>query len=327
MPKIIRGLSCKELNLNKITKIWLNAAAGILISGLLLWSLWLQVQEQISQMEYGYWWESESGEFLILGLFLVPVNIGMEILKWKILASGAQPTSFKQAIKSYFAGIAISLVTPNRIGEYPGRILFLGRKNTVRLISVSILGAFSQFISLFIFGMAGLIFYNVYFPGYWQKLALTACILMLLLTVLLFFQFEKIAGKIEKYKLLRRFQTYGYLMQRFSSKEQWGILGISILRLSVLIFQYLILLRWMHVPVPPLAGIFMAALYFWSIAVVPSIAFAELGVRGQISLFIFHHFSENTIGILSATIGLWCINLIVPALIGSILLLRVKILK
>jgi hypothetical protein len=78
---------------------------------------------------------------------------------------------------------------------------------------------------------------------------------------------------------------------------------------------------------PVLDGFFMSALFFWVIAVIPSITLVELGERGQVGLYLFHHFSDNTVGILGATIGVWCINLILPAIIGSILLFRMRIIR
>jgi len=38
-------------------------------------------------------------------------------------------------------------------------------------------------------------------------------------------------------------------------------------------------------------------------------------------------YSLNTIGILTATFGIWFVNLFIPALIGSLLILGIKIKK
>lgn len=310
--------------MNKNRKIWLNSLIGIGISAILVYSLWLQIEKQLSHFGGHSWWEEGNTTFLLIGILIMPVNLSLEVLKWKLLAGSAQPLSTAQAWKSYFAGIAISLVTPNRIGEYPGRILFLKRKNTIRLISVAILGAFAQFFALFLYGTIGLVYYNIAFPGYWQKLLLVTCLFIIIVVAACYFYFEKWIVYFERIKWLRRLGTYKELIRRFTTKEQLQVLAISLLRFAVYTVQYLVLLNWMNIPFPFVSGFLMACLYFWSLAVIPSIAFAELGVRGQVSLFLFHHFSENTIGILAATVGLWSINLILPALIGSILLLRVR---
>ncbi|MEJ7737659.1 MAG: hypothetical protein WKF97_09555 [Chitinophagaceae bacterium] len=60
-------------------------------------------------------------------------------------------------------------------------------------------------------------------------------------------------------------------------------------------------------------------------ALVPTIALAEIGIRGKISLELFGLFSTNHIGIVAASAGIWGINLMLPALLGSLFILRIKI--
>lgn len=313
--------------LNKSTKIWLNYTLGAAISALLLWSIYRQVHSQLQHIDRNTLWHTGPSVFLWLGLLLVPLNLGLEAFKWKILAGSAEPVTTTEAVTSYLAGIAFSLVTPNRIGEYPGRMLYLKRKNTPRLISVSVLGAFAQLFAVLFFGIVGLVYYNVAFPGFWQKIILAGCIIGTVLIAMFYARFEKWAPLLEKIKWLRKYQAYGHMLKRFTRKEQSIILAISLLRFTVFTAQYLFLLRWMNVYMPPLEGFCMAALFFWAMAVIPSVALAELGIRGQVSIFLFQHFSNNIIGVLTATIVLWCINLVLPAIIGSILLVRMRLLR
>jgi hypothetical protein len=64
---------------------------------------------------------------------------------------------------------------------------------------------------------------------------------------------------------------------------------------------------------------------FLILAVVPTISLAELGVRGQTSLFVFGFFHADSLGILAASGVIWLINIIFPALAGSLILLSVKL--
>ncbi|XZF13269.1 lysylphosphatidylglycerol synthase domain-containing protein [Chitinophagaceae bacterium MMS25-I14] len=313
--------------MNKSTKIRLNYLLGIIVSAVLLWSIYRQVTAQLAHIDPKAWWHTGPLYLLWVSLLLMPVNLGLEAWKWKLLAGSAEPLTYQQAWGSYLAGIAFSLVTPNRIGEYPGRILYLKRKNTIRLISVSVLGAFAQLFAVLFFGILGLVYYNIAFPGMWEKIVLASCVLLTTGVVILYLRFEYWAQWIARVSWLRKFRTYGHLLKRFTVKEQVVILLISLLRFFVFTAQYLILLTWMNVSVPLVAGFCMAALFFWAMAVIPSVALAELGIRGQVSLFLFHHFSGNSIGILAATIILWCINLVLPSVIGSILLIRLRLLR
>lgn len=314
-------------SLNKNTKIWLNYFVGGMIAILLLWAIYVQTRHQFARLDITDLLHTGTTGWLIAALLLMPLNLGLEILKWQLLAGSAQPLSYGESARSVLAGLSLSLITPNRIGEYPGRLLYLKRKNTIRLISVTFLGIFSQFFTLFLYGIAGLIYYNIVFPGYWQKIILLAALLVTLIISLVFFRFESLSERFEKLPRIRRIKTYGQLLKRFTLREQMTILGLSMFRFSIFTAQYLTLLYWMNIHFPPAEGFLMASLFFWTMAVIPSLALSELGVRGQVSLFLFQHFSDNQIGILAATILLWFINIILPAIVGCILLLRMRVVK
>ena len=309
--------------MNKTTKIALNYSLGILITALLLWSLYRQVSTQLKGMQ-GSWWPQGTTHWLILALALLPVNLGIEAGKWRILAGSATPLTFRQSLKSILGGIAFSIITPNRIGEYPGRILFLSRKNSTRLISVSVLGGCSQLLTVLIFGVLGLIYYAVKFPAPLVFFLLAGCILMAFAVGLFYWRFERWAPLLERIQWLRKFRMYGQMLGRFTVREQLVILGLALLRFTVFTLQYYLMLRWMGVNIPLPDGFLLCALFFWAMAVIPSIALAELGIRGEVSIFLFHTFTANKLGLLTATFGLWAINLVIPAFIGSILLLRLK---
>jgi len=315
----------KQMLLNKSTKIRINYLLGGLLSAGLLYLLYLQVTRQLSRIDPSAWWDHASNGYLAAALLLLPVNLALEARKWHMLAGSAAPLSYRDALVSYLAGLAFSVMTPNRIGEYPGRILFLRRKNTLRLISVSVLGIFAQLFAILFFGLCGLVYYNLEFPGFWQKIALAATLVALCGLGVLYLGFEKWSGRLFRTRPLRRFRVYSQMLRRFTLREQLQILGISLLRFLVFTAQYLTLLYWMKLSFPPLEGFLMAALFFWAMAVIPSVALAELGIRGHVSLVLFSHFSENTIGILAATMLLWGINLVLPSVAGSLLWLRVRI--
>jgi hypothetical protein len=62
-------------------------------------------------------------------------------------------------------------------------------------------------------------------------------------------------------------------------------------------------------------------------AIIPSIALVEVGVRGEISLTLMGLYTINSLGIGLTSITIWFINLIMPALVGSILILSVNVFK
>ena len=66
---------------------------------------------------------------------------------------------------------------------------------------------------------------------------------------------------------------------------------------------------------------------FLALAIVPTIALAELGIRGKLSIYLFGLFSTNTLGIILTASTIWLINLIVPALAGSLFMVGIKLFK
>lgn len=313
--------------MNKNTKIWVNYLVGGTICCLLLWSIYGQVTKQLNSIGAEAWLHTGPDVYLWLCIGLMFVNTTLEGRKWHLLANTVAPVSYFKAFSSYLAGIAFSIITPNRIGEYPGRILYLGGSNTFRYINVSILGVISQLSAVYIFGMCGLIYYNIAFPASVSKIALAACLLANILAAIVYWRFEDWLPAMEKIKLLRKFAIYGKLLNRISTKQQMIVLGISLLRFGIFTAQYLFLLRWMNVNVPLAEGYCLAALFFWIMAVIPSITLTELGIRGEVSIYLFQHFSTNTVGMLAATAGVWLLNLIIPSILGSILIFRMRLLR
>jgi uncharacterized membrane protein YbhN (UPF0104 family) len=304
---------------NKTTKTAAKWTVGILVTALLFWRLYRQISAQAAAGAAFTWWPEETTGYLVAAAALLPVNIGIESRKWQLLISTAAPASFIQAARSVLSGIAVSIITPNRIGEYPARIMALREHSSTRLISVSVLGACAQLLSLMIAGLAGLIYYTIAHPALLHAAALAAAAIFTFGLGLLYFSFERWAPRIEHIRFLRKLHLWARLLHRFSRNEQWTILGMSLLRFAVYTTQYWLLLRWQGIPLALTEGLLLCCLFFWAMAIIPSIALAELGIRGAVSLFLFGPLTQNVAGIAAATFALWCINLVLPAIAGVIL--------
>jgi hypothetical protein len=59
----------------------------------------------------------------------------------------------------------------------------------------------------------------------------------------------------------------------------------------------------------------------------PTIALLELGLRWEYSIMLFGLFSGNILGIYAAATGIWLINLVLPAMAGSLFILGIRIIK
>jgi hypothetical protein len=91
--------------------------------------------------------------------------------------------------------------------------------------------------------------------------------------------------------------------------------------------QYILLLDVFNVPVFWLDACALVGVLFLVLAIVPTIALAEMGVRGKVSLLLFGLVSTNSIGIIATAGGIWLINLILPAIGGTLFILGLRLFR
>ena len=170
-------------------------------------------------------------------------------------------------------------------------------------------------------------FYCLAFGGTYEWIGLGFAAILALLIAIAYWRFDNWLPWFARFSWLRRFVIYGRLINRFNTHGQVLILGLSYLRFIVYTIQFILLLVWLQVYIAPADAFFMVSLFFWVMAVIPSIALTELGIRGTVSIYLFSHYSNNTLGIVAASTGIWMLNLIVPSIIGSILIFSRRLLR
>ncbi len=90
-------------------------------------------------------------------ILLMILNWGIEAIKWKLSVRKIQKVSFIRAFKAVFSGVSFSVSTPNRMGEYLGRVLYMDEGNRLKTISITIVGSISQLIITLLMGCIGLL--------------------------------------------------------------------------------------------------------------------------------------------------------------------------
>jgi hypothetical protein len=329
------------IRINKNIKIIFKYVVAPLLGAWLFYSLYQQIKSQpnlhesidlIKEAPFG----TQAWKFWVV-IILAFVNWGLEAKKWKLLITPVQKMSFYTAYRSVLSGVALSLNTPNRIGEYGGRILYVKEGNRIKAISLSIAGSISQLIVTLLMGCGGLA-YLLYFQTeptgpvmglavFWIEtlLFITACITAIL--ILFFFRLSWLIRLVEKIPAAGKLVQYINVLEEFTPKLLLRLLSLSFFRYLVFIIQYILLLQVLHVDILWIAGFWTISILFLVMAIVPSFAIADLGIRGKFSTELLSIYSANTVGIIGTTFGIWFINLFIPAFLGSILILSIKIFK
>ncbi len=270
-------------------------------------------------------------------ILLVFVNWGFEAKKWQLLLKTIQHVSFFTAYKSVLSGVTLSLNTPNRIGEYGGRILYVKEGNRIRAIPLSIAGSISQLIVTLILGCGGLAYLIFFQEGssgtvmglslFWLNTLLFLSSCASILVVLFYFRLSWLIRLVEKSRAAVKYIQYVSLPEGFTPKLLLRLLSLSFFRYLVFVLQYILLLQALHVEILWISGFWTISVLFLVLAIVPSFAIADLGIRGKFSTELLSYYSSNMLGIIGTTFGIWFLNLFIPALLGSLLILSIKFLK
>lgn len=271
-------------------------------------------------------WTAEKIFILISVFALMIINWTLEAIKWRLLLKGTEEFSLTTAFQSVLTGVAVSVITPNRIGEYMGRILYLKNVHKIQGVTVTIIGSFAQLIVTGFFGLIGLAYYMIYIKHTpWLNVLLISSIVLCGVLTYIYFHLYKIVEWIDGISFLRKIKIYIQVISRFQQKQLYKILLISTLRYFVYTLQFILLLHLMLVLIPWTEMLFSIWLIFWAMAIVPTITIAEIGIRGETALYFLGILSTNQFGIVAASLLLWLINLIIPSLIGCLFVYKMKI--
>ena len=275
-------------------------------------------------------WKGPEAWKLFLAIFFVFVNWAIEAIKWQLVVGHLQELKFFTALKAILSGVSFSVSTPNRVGEYFGRVLYLNDGNRMKAVSLTIVSGISQLLITLLAGLFGLmqlrhvLMQSVSLSENQFLAAVTLLVFALLLVAVFYFKISWFT------KLITRFSSKGRYLFLIDAVAELNpailskLLFLSATRFLVFFVQYSLLFSLFGVSVE-LSNLFPAlSVYFLLMAVVPTIAIAELGLRGGLSIWLIGLFSSNKAGIVFATICIWFINLIIPAIIGSLLMLGNK---
>jgi len=277
-------------------------------------------------------WET-AGIWLLFTVALMPINWMLETLKWQGLMRVYGPLHFGRAFAAVLSGVTISLFTPNRIGEYGGRLLALDARLAWGAVISSLLGTWIQWVVLLAGGVAGL--YHLALkrgltdPGQAALLGATGTALAAV-AILVLFRIPVLAGWVQRVlrgKWRRRLLTKLLPLRHYSRRSIALALCWAALRYVVYGTQYYLMLRFfgMHLPVgEAAAGI---AAIFLAQTSLPLPPLAGLMARGELALWVWGAYSSDTAAILASAYGLFIINLSLPSLVGAWILLRLNLYK
>lgn len=272
------------------------------------------------------------GDYLLLVVLagLMLINWGMESFKWKLIISKLYVISWRLAFKAVWTGVTLGLFTPNRIGEYGGRILYLPMRHRINAIIATLIGSFGQIVVTASFGFIALIIFlltQTIFDTYITWMLIGICIVLEFCFFTAYFNLHIFIELFKHKRFFRRILPYITVVGSYHNRDLWMYLGLSALRYSVFTAQYLAFLHMFGVHLHLGDGLMVISLIFLAQTIIPSFAIAELFTRGNIAVYFCGYFTDNALGVIGASTGLWLLNLIIPAVLGFIFIMKKNFLK
>lgn len=262
---------------------------------------------------------------------LMFANWGVEAAKWWLLINRAEPLSYSKSFLAVFSGATLTLFTPNRIGEYGGRFIFLKRPLRLETLQATILGSIAQIWVTIIVGMVGLLWWlsgSSSFSGPTNGLLYVFFVFIaVILFAYLYFRLDILIKLIGKVKLLAKYREKWNGLLHFNTGELLKVLLLAAFRYSIYTGQFLILLYALGVDIAPWHGVALIATIFLLQSTIPTIAIIDLGVRGNLALYVFDGYTEQLNQVVAAAFCLWLINLVIPAILGYGIILSTKLFR
>lgn len=322
------------MKLNKNIKLFVNYFLGPVLFIWLSLSIYREIKHQPDLKST---WTHIRQSFhspllwnLLAVVVLMIINWSIEATKWQLSIKNIQRLNFLKAFRAVLSGVSFSVSTPNRIGEYLGRVLYMNEGNRLKTISLTIVCNMSQLIITLLSGCIGLI---VLLPKIeegkivaliWIKVILYGVIAVLLILTLFYFRLPVLVKWIDRWPGSRRYAYLVTALEDFNATRLLQLLSLSAVRFIVFIAQYYLLFRLFDVPVFWWQVFWSVSVSFLVLAIIPTIAIIELFQRRMIIKTIVGLYSANELGITLTTAGIWFINLIIPAIVGSLLILSIK---
>lgn len=279
------------------------------------------------------------GFICLLLVLLMIINWGIESFKWKLLINQSEEINLRKAFQAILGGLAVSVFTPNRVGEFVGRVFILKKTNPSKAILLTIVGSFGQLLITIVLGTgAFVIFASQFLSALVHKPLIIhgISILLIIISVLLVFIFFNIS-LFKNFSILFAEKYAGEINRNLSAiadcpKRLLGIvLSLSALRYVVFSAQFYLAIKLVGLNFTMAQSMMVIPVIYLMLVAIPTVALSEIGVRGSVSVFLFGLLTvggslneQETLAVISASTLIWVLNIAIPSLTGVLLIFNLK---
>lgn len=252
-------------------------------------------------------------------IFLSSFNWLFEILKWQTLANTIQKITFKKASIQSLASLTVSLITPNRVGEYGAKALYFKKEYGLQIIGLNFIGNFYQMVITVLLGSIGFLYVNYHhtitlnFKAQLKTIGITLFLIGILVWVSL--SINCIQKQIQKIK---------NWLSKIPKGTHFKIVFYAGMRYLIFSHQYYFLLLLFQIEIPYLEAISIIASMYLISSLIPMFSLFDVALKGSIAVWLFSYFNTDISSILAITSFMWALNFAIPAILGSYFVLSFK---
>lgn len=309
----------------------LSIGLSVIILALIIYRLshdetiWNKITENWQLLKSG------SVFLIILVLVLSPMNWLTESYKWRFLLSKIQRISLMKALGSVLSGMSFALVSPGKVGDFAGRLLFLDDGVRWRAFFMSIVGSLSHFIVTCVMGAIGLIFLCFYYQDWLFITLLMLAFFISIGGIFLFLRMNKFKSESNQFK--KRWKRKVFIsievVKRYNQKDLIKVLLITLFKFIIYNSQFVIVSSLLGADGAFVTTFLASCVMFWLIMIIPSFFMADVIIRGMIATLIFERTGlfHDTFPFISASYIIWLVNWVIPASIGGLVFFTRNVLK
>ena len=268
--------------------------------------------------------------WLVLGsvFLLMLFNWGLEAVKWRQLIERVEQISLWRAVESVFCGLTWAVFTPNRLGEYGGRVFFLSPKRRIIGVVAMTVGNIGQLVLTNVFGaIAVCVFVHRFIPL--EPIIFAAvcgvAAVFALFFLIFYFNIKWLNGLLLSIRFTRKYKKFYSVLARYRKRELLQILLFCLARYAVFTTQYIIMFLWL-IPNLSVADIMMLVpILFFVQSTLPSLDLLDIGIRSVTALFFFKYVTTQNTAVVACIASIWLINIIIPAILGSYFVFKLNI--
>jgi hypothetical protein len=317
--------------LTRASKKTISLSIKLAIIGLAYWFIYRSVSNKTELNQFKHLLVNVSNDRVIITMtavcLLMLLNWLLEAFKWKYLTRKLQRMTLWRSIEAVFCGLTWAIFTPNRLGEYGGRVLFLPPSKRGYGVFTMAVGSFGQNVVTNVVGATALMCFAFKYLHLNTGVLVLLTILSVSLIILMitcFFNIRWLAVLLNKIKFLQKYERFFNIIGKYRSRELATVMLFCVSRFAVFSSEYYLVIHMLLPGLPAIPMLIMVFNMFFIQSALPTLDVVDVGLRGMTAATFFSYITTQKLAVIACVSSIWFINLIVPAVLGSFFVLKIR---